>query len=91
MVTQCQNPTDLHTTTKPTIRCTPAPAANSTGTARAVRPTAKPARPKRNIPMPAAAHPATRRPATSTAAVMAHGAGRHIANSFFIRNPLMVA
>jgi hypothetical protein len=74
---------------KLTIRCTPAPVANSTVTARAARATVKPARPKRSIPMPAA-HPATRWPVSSTVAVMAPGAGKQIANTFFIRNPLMV-
>jgi hypothetical protein len=86
MVTQCQNQLNQHKTKKLMIsRCTPAPAANNTATARAVRVTAKSARPKRRTPNPAAAQPATSRPLTSTGAGTAHGASENITNTFFQR------
>jgi hypothetical protein len=55
MVTQCQNKTNQYSTMKQLIfRCTPALAVSSTGTAPAVQATAKPARPRKRIPNPAA-------------------------------------
>ncbi len=55
MVTQCQNKPNQYSTTKPLIfRCTPVLAVSSTGTAPAVQATAKPARPRKRIPNPAA-------------------------------------
>jgi hypothetical protein len=83
MVTQCQNQLNQHKTTKLMIsRCTPAPAASSTATARAAPVTAKPARPRKRTPNPAAVQPAPSRPLTSTGAAMGHGVSKNTSNLF---------
>ncbi len=77
-VTQCQNKPNQYSTTKQLIfRCTPALAVSSTGTAPAVRATAKPARPRKRILNPAAVDPNKTRKPSPTAAVRVHGADKN--------------
>jgi hypothetical protein len=64
-------------------RCTPVHAASSTGTARAVRATAKFARPKKRIQNPAAVDPARSRKANPPAAGMVRNAGKNIPGAPF--------
>jgi hypothetical protein len=66
-------------------RCTPARAANSTATARAVRATAKVARPKKRILNPAVVDPAKPQNESSTVAATARSAGKNIPCAPFLK------
>ena len=68
--------------------CTPAHAASSTSTARAVRATAKFARPKKRILNPAAVDPARLRRANPIAVVTALGVGKQTSDTLFKGNML---